>query len=525
MRIAWWVIFAVTATIAALIRIRLLGLPLERDEGEYAYAGQLMLQGIPPYQFAYNMKFPGTYAAYALIMSIFGQTTVGVHLGLLVVNAATVLLIFLLGRRLFDTTAGLAAGAGYAVLSVSPTVLGFAGHATHFVMLPVLCAVWLLLGALDRPAMARLFASGVLFGVAMLMKQPAIFFVLFGVLYLFCSDWRSRLDFGKKVIRSTAFAVGAVLPFAVTCLLLWHAGVFGKFWFWTFQYARAYGSQLSISQGAQIFASSIGGVIGSGWLIWAIAAAGLIVCSWKVRSRSNTLLLALLFFAALAVCPGFYFRQHYFILVLPAVSLLAGVAASETTDLRSRHFRPLRAVFLIVFLFSLTWPFFTQRDFFFGLSLDAASRWAYGTNPFPESVQIASYLREHTEPNDAIAVLGSEPQIYFYANRHSATGYIYTYGLMEPHQYAARMQQEMVREIEAAHPKYVVFVAIGTSWLARRDSEHILMDWFDDYSTRELKPAGYVGIMSNDRTDYYLPYRSELLTPAENYLTIWERKR
>lgn len=37
--------------------------PLERDEGEYAYAGQLMLQGIPPYQLAYNMKLPGTYAA------------------------------------------------------------------------------------------------------------------------------------------------------------------------------------------------------------------------------------------------------------------------------------------------------------------------------------------------------------------------------------------------------------------------------------------------------------------------------
>ena len=42
------------------IRIRLLGIPLERDEGEYAYAGQLMLQGIPPYKLAYNMKFPGT---------------------------------------------------------------------------------------------------------------------------------------------------------------------------------------------------------------------------------------------------------------------------------------------------------------------------------------------------------------------------------------------------------------------------------------------------------------------------------
>ncbi len=61
--------------LAAFIRYRLLDMPLERDEGEYAYAGQLILQGIPPYELAYNMKLPGTYYAYALGMAVFGQTT------------------------------------------------------------------------------------------------------------------------------------------------------------------------------------------------------------------------------------------------------------------------------------------------------------------------------------------------------------------------------------------------------------------------------------------------------------------
>ena len=40
--------FAVLALVA-VARLRLLAFPLERDEGEYAYAGQLILQGIPPY--------------------------------------------------------------------------------------------------------------------------------------------------------------------------------------------------------------------------------------------------------------------------------------------------------------------------------------------------------------------------------------------------------------------------------------------------------------------------------------------
>src|SRR5262245_12253583 len=137
------------------IRIRLLGTPLERDEGEYAYAGQLILQGVPPYTLAYNMKFPGTYAAYAAIMSVFGQTITGIHLGLLLVNAVTIVLIFLLGRRLANSVVGLAAATSYAVLSLSPTVLGLAGHATHFVVLPVLAGTLLLLNGSGRYAFGR----------------------------------------------------------------------------------------------------------------------------------------------------------------------------------------------------------------------------------------------------------------------------------------------------------------------------------------------------------------------------------
>ena len=46
--------------------------------------GQLILQGIPPYGEAYNMKFPGTYLMYAFIMAIFGQTVQGIHIGLMI---------------------------------------------------------------------------------------------------------------------------------------------------------------------------------------------------------------------------------------------------------------------------------------------------------------------------------------------------------------------------------------------------------------------------------------------------------
>src|SRR2546430_7450436 len=133
-----WLTFALVLMVLLLfagIRWRLREMPLERDEGEYAYAGQLILQGIPPYQLAYNMKLPGTYAAYAAMLRVFGSTPAGIHLGLLLANGFTTLLIYFLARRRYGRLGSVTAAASYALISTSEAVLGLSAHATHFVVL------------------------------------------------------------------------------------------------------------------------------------------------------------------------------------------------------------------------------------------------------------------------------------------------------------------------------------------------------------------------------------------------------
>ncbi len=524
-RVAWWVLAAIVFGLTLAIRIRLLGVPLERDEGEYAYAGQLMLQGIPPYKLAYNMKFPGTYAAYALIMSIFGQTITGIHLGLLLVNAATVALVFLLGRKLMNSTAGIAAAASYAVLSVSPSVLGFAGHATHFVMLPVVGGTLLLLNPSDRQTFGRLFASGLLFGVGLLMKQPAVFFILFGAIYLVSTDIRRRLGLKRIFLRNLTFGGGVITPFGLTCFVLWYAGVFNKFWFWTINYARQYGSLIPISAAPQVFMYSVKEVIGPGWALWMLAGLGLMVGLWDKRTRASTgFLLGLLVFSTLALCPGFYFRRHYFILVLPAVSLLVGVAISKVSDFLRDHLSVLSFITFFLLGAALGLPILWESSFFFRASPDDACRMIYQVNPFPESIRVAEYVRQHTNPNDTIAVLGSEPQIYFYAKRHSATGYIYTYGLMEPQKYAHQMQQEMIREIELARPKYLVSVVVTYSWSRLPASEPLIFTWANEYTAQNYAVAGFVNLVAPDRTDYYFGELPQSVPQLGAYILIYERK-
>ena len=198
-----WLLFGATVAAVLFARIRLLELPLERDEGEYAYTGHLLLSGIPPYKLAYSMKFPGTSVAYAVLMSIFGESINGIHLGLILINLLTAGLILFLGRELLGELGGIAVASAYCVLSLMPNVLGLAAHATHFVAMFSVAGAFLLLRALDRRSNILIAASGCLFGFALLMKQPGLFFVLFGSVYLFSRDWSAQLS-AREIDRTNS---------------------------------------------------------------------------------------------------------------------------------------------------------------------------------------------------------------------------------------------------------------------------------------------------------------------------------
>jgi hypothetical protein len=519
-----WLLFGVTAAIVLCARIRLLGLPLERDEGEYAYTGQLLLSGIPPYKLAYSMKFPGTSIVYALLMSIFGESINGIHLGLILINVLTAGLILLLGRDLLGELGGIAVASAFYVLSLMPNVLGLAAHATHFVVMFSVAGAFVLLRALDRRSNRLIAASGCLFGLGLLMKQPGLFFVLFGSVYLFSHDWRAQLSVREIISRNLIFVTGASAPFLFTCLALWKAGVFEKFWFWTIQYAGQYGGQVSIGEGLRILAGHFWGTLGTAWPVWTVAAIGLIGCvaNPTLRTRAG-FLITFAFFSALAVCPGFYFRPHYFILLLPAASILVGATLVTAFNSLRVGEHNLRFAIMLVFALCLAWPLWSEADFFFGRPLAEANRMVNGTNPFPESVKIGEYIRTQSSPSDAIAVLGSEPQIYFYSKRHSATGYIYTYGLMEPQPYAHQMQQEMIREIETARPKFLVLVVVNKSWLVGRESDQTIFRWADSYCDANYEEVGLVNI-SDRGTDYYFSGRPANVTPTAEHILIYRRK-
>jgi hypothetical protein len=524
-----WLIVAIIVVIAAGLRFRFLDVPLERDEGEYAYAGQLLLQGIAPYDQIYNMKLPGIYAAYAVIMAIFGQSCSGIHLGLLVINAVTILLVFLLAKYLTNSFTAIFAAAAFAVLSLAPSVQGVFANAEHFVILFAIAGILLLVLAIDINRLVLLLTASVLLGVGFLMKQHGIAFIVFAGLYLLFSQLRYR-PFKLKpfLLRVGLFIIGVILPFGITCLILWRVGVFEKFWFWTFVYAREYISVVPVSDGWEILKTQMSNIAGSAVFIWILAGIGLLTLFIEKKIRDRCLfIVGFLFFSFLSTCPGFYFRPHYFVLLLPAVALLSGLGLFGVRQVL-RGQKTMIGKDLIAVLLGLVAIFYTlyqQKDFLLVQDPVVASRMTYGLNPFPESLKIAEYIKANSSSDDTIAVLGSEPQIFFYANKRSATSYIYIYPLMEPHPYALQMQKEMIQQVEAAKPKFLIFVNVSSSWLIRSTSKQLIFDWFPQYSQQYYRQAGVVDIVSRDQTIYRWNENTIGYAPRSTcWLAVFERK-
>jgi hypothetical protein len=492
----WWFMVAVLA-LMAMVRLHLLNFSLERDEGEYAYSGQLMLQGIPPYKLAFNMKFPGTYAMYALIMALFGETPAGIHFGVTILTTLTALMLYWLGRQMLDPTAGMVAATSYAVLAANTALFGLAGHATHFVAFFAtagLCFMW---KARQSARWQTAGAAGIMCGMATLMKQHA---AIIGVWAFGVFVWENLFQKKSAGIRSRwnplAFAAGAVLPLGLCCLTLWVAGVFNQFWFWTVDYARQYVSIVSVSEIGSQFWWSIRSMASEDFLLWLPCLAGLGMIWFDERLRQTRLwLLGFSLASILTTVPGFYFRTHYFLSTLPALGLLAGCTVSGACHLLRRKAGATRfsqwptavyALLLVVTVIKTSdvWSVFAAQG----------AHALYGAELFPEAETVAAFIDKNSKPDAQIAVLGSEPEIYFLAHRHSATGYIYTYPLMEPQPFAGVMQREMIREIETNSPAFIVFVNQNFSWVQAPQSDVTIFKWWNGYKTNYAT----VGLVEQD---------------------------
>lgn len=520
------ILLAIILLVVAAVRLRMLSIPLDRDEGECAYAGQLILDGHPPYLYAYNMKLPGAYYFFAAMMALFGESDVGIHFGLLLVNGISIALIFLLARALTGDFAAVMSAAVFALLTLDDKgVQGYHANMENFVLLFALLGGLCLLPG--RRTLRKIALAGFLMGMAYIMKQHGLFFVLFGIaLLVFEKQAHERREFRKISLQLLTFVGSAGVPFLCVCFEMLRRGVFKNFWFWTFSYARHYTSENNFADawqslrlaGPRIFIGTLS--------LWVLAVVSAIFL-WRRSRPGSPRFWAFLFllFSALAILPGLYLRSHYFILLFPALALLCGMGLQLMHEQLRRSRPHLSWIPAALCALAVASSIYAQRAPLFLFNPIAETRNVYLGTPFPEARQVGLYLRDHSRPGDRIAVLGSEPEIFFYAHRLSPSGFIYMYPFSEKQQYNEQMMQQFAQQTARAAPRFIVLVTFEGSWWTPRPRPGFMVQ-AQAMSTQLLQGYRMVGlfnIKSLQETDAYWGAQAAKVAPASDSVMIFER--
>src|SRR5262245_51492220 len=470
---------AAAALAFVLLRIPYVALPLERDEGEYAYVAWRMLEGDAPYRDAFDQKPPGVFAVYAALIALGQGSPAAIHL---LLYAWTALCAVLLHRLVREMAGGLAAGfaaLAFAALANDPRLTATAANTESLLLLPLL-ASWRALWRAGREGGARSWlACGAFSGAACWFKPVAATSALFAVAWA-VAGWaraRPRPPAAELVRRLALLALGAAGVSALFLGALAALGALGAFVEIVLVHNLAYSLQVSPGEGLEILRGVLGWLAPSHLALWLAAAFGLVWPRQAPRG-ARAFLGGQLAAAALGASVGLHFRPHYFVLLLPALCGLAGLAGAAAAEraLEARRAPAAWAGFAALAALAVVPVVAGDRSFLFAGSPRAVSRELYGLNPFPESAAIAEHVAARSGPSDRVLVVGSEPQILYLAGRRSATRYILFYPLTGPYPDALERQREALREVEQSEPLYVVWVQVDASLLVGELHERWILD-------------------------------------------------
>lgn len=370
---------------------------LDGDEAIYGSIASLMNLGGALYApGGVDNKPPGIFWIYAVIFRIFGNYQMtAVHAAGFVAMAATCGAVFLIGRRVGCTRAGLLAALFYGLLTATGNPRLLASNTEIFMALPLTVSVLLML---DR----RWAWSGVLLVAAGAFRQSAAVNVLLAVAGLFWLEpagarWRSAAYFGG----------GMALSLLAGAALIAGTGSLDGFWRWTVRSLYGYASS-NWTPGLvwPRARDSVVPFVVDNAVAWIAASA--YATRWRHLDARQRIVVAWLGVAMLGSFAGGHLSWHYFVQAMAPLALLAGFAFDGFT-LR----RPVVAVAFAGVLVPAVawWAFDMTAD---PLTYDFAA-------PVPQHRQVAAYIAAHTAPSDRVFVWGDWPALYVESDRVMAS--------------------------------------------------------------------------------------------------------
>jgi 4-amino-4-deoxy-L-arabinose transferase-like glycosyltransferase len=356
------------------------------DEGFLATQARQLAAGGELYETVVDRKPPLLPWLYRAAFAVFGDASLWpLRAAAVIAVVATALCLASLARRRWGDRAAWTAGVLCVLLSVGLNPADTQAATFEVFMLPwTAAAVW----CADRRRWAW---AGAAVAMAALVKQTGGV-ALLPVLFLLARD-RAGV---AALLRTLLACAAPVLALAVLY-------GFGRFLFWTVTGSDSYVSV----QGAELLA--LLRAMGNCALLAAAAAPVLVVLLHVLRARRRAFvtttadLWVWLGGSVVAVATGFQFFGHYFLQLLPPLTLLATAALRE---LRLRSAAATLALTAGCTTGFVGWGLTAERP-----ELEHARR-------------VAAELKERTASHEPVLVWGMHPENYWLADRRPATRYL-----------------------------------------------------------------------------------------------------
>ncbi len=468
--------------------------PLGRDQGIFAWTGDVILRGGVPYVDAWDVKGIATHYTFALVQGVVGRTLWGIRafdlIGLFVSAYALMRLL----RRYCDPFAAVAGAAFFALLHMQNGYWA-TSQPDGWATMGVVCAMSLA-WTREPPSARRIWLAGSLVGVAALYKVLFVLFLLPVALPLivpFAAGTGGGLRQRVEPLLLLVVSCGGVIAVSFVWLLL--TGALEDFWQIQFEFNR--------SVHAQTFRRSLSGtgrrfLVWYQWIFWTlpIVLIGLVTVWRRHRRIAWALMLQCAVSVLFVVIQNKFYSYHWHPLRLSIViwlafgfsGLLAFVRGLEGR-LGATRTETLRAGLLIAIL-ALAW--------FKGPPLNVAGWSAHvsGTlsmddyyRPFKsyynQSFRFRSnwtaveHIVAHSSPDESVLVWGFEPMINYLSDRRSPTRFGYNYPVIASRgtPFEESYRSQIMRELAADPPRYVVVGVGDRNSLMPRSSRDELLDF------------------------------------------------
>jgi len=522
---------AIILLLVIIIRRNFLSIPFERDEGYYCYLGQCILDGkIPMVDFI--IVYFGMHYVYAGMLWIFGNTLEQIHIGFIFINLLTVGLLFFIGRKLFSNIIALIIAASFALLSMSPHASGFTVQSEHLIIMFLCIGLLLVINAINSKYAIYFFLSGVMLGIACLVKPQGAFFTLFiGVAILSYYVIKKPINIWTGTKNSLIYSAGVLTPVIIVMLLMLAYGVLDDIFSELFGWGGSYVSKHSIENGIDLFKAVFNKVYDNYQLFWVLALSGVVLVFFvNISKYKKFVLIAFALFSFFVIVPGYRFFGHYWILTMPAVSIFIGITIMFLIQILSKFIKQRYSQILIflVFIVLLIIHLNNNKKYYFETDNIEVLRRVYEMNPFPEAKVIGDFIKNNTNEDDKIALLGSEPQVYIYSGRRGVSKDPYFTHLMQDTTIFPEIterQQEFINGIIEEKPKYLVYFNHRNSIWASPNASFMVFTRFDEVTRKDYNLIGCADMISYFNTQYI--WYDDMFTyepEGSYYIFLYERK-